>query len=133
MEARRIECHPFVANNEGRVALARGPLVYCLEGVDHPRVDLRCVWLPDDSELHSMFDAGCLGGLVGLSAQAQGVRLEEWNGGLHRTRRQEGIDASPKVGPGSAVTLRAVPYYAWANREAGSMQVWIRRSPAGRR
>jgi len=133
MEARRIECHPFVPNNEGRVALARGPLVYCLEGVDHPLVDLRSVWLPDDSELHSTFDAGFLGGLVGLSAQAQGVRLEEWNGRLYRTRRREGTDAAPKLGLGSAVTLRALPYYAWANREAGSMQVWIRRSPAGRR
>src|SRR5262249_51347766 len=131
MAARRIECHPFVADNAGRVALARGPLVYCLEGVDHPGIDLRGLWLPDGSELRPAFEPECLGGLVVLSAEARIASLQDWNGRLYRTHLWEHGERGPKSGPGSAVSLRAVPYYAWANRAPGAMQVWIRTTPAG--
>ena len=41
MLVRRIECHPYVTENTGHIALMRGPLLYCAEQIDNPSVDLR--------------------------------------------------------------------------------------------
>ena len=119
MDVRRVECHPHVAENADNVALMRGPLLYCLEGIDHPGVDLRDIVLPDDAAVTAVFDDSLLGGVVKLTAQAEAVVDDgSWAFRLYRTK-----------GPASgtqAVELTAVPYYAWANREAGRLQVWLR-------
>jgi uncharacterized protein len=119
MPARRLECHSYVANNNGRVALARGPLVYCLEGADHPGTDLREIVLPADAELRASFEPGLLDGMVVIRANAHAAPPIGWEHHLYRT-------AEPAVRQARPIELQAVPYYAWANREPGSMQVWIR-------
>jgi DUF1680 family protein len=125
MPPRRVECHPYAAENRGRVALMHGPLLYCLEGVDHPGLDLRHLVLPLEASLSATHRPDLLGGAVVLHGQALAVPPDPgWAGNLYRTARPR--PASPQ---GAAVPLAAIPYYAWANRAPGPMQVWLRSGP----
>lgn len=114
MPAERIYAHPEVAADAGRVALKRGPIVYCLEGADND-APMHGVALPRGSPIEAHFESGLLGG-VGLLT-APGVAL--------RPARERALyDTEP---PETQPTmLRAIPYSAWSNREAGEMSVWIR-------
>lgn len=127
MPVSRVEAHPQLAENAGRIALMRGPLLYCLEEVDHPDVDLDEIALADEALLDHEFEPGVLGGVVVLRAQAESEPLEAaWSNRLYRTLapRHPMTKRRPQ-------RLTAIPYYAWANREAGAMRVWIRRHHAG--
>jgi len=105
MPVHRVYAHEKVQDDQGKVALMRGPIVYCLEAVDQPGVDLFRLALPRETLLRAEHRAGLLGGVTVLqgSALADGQR---------------------------PVTLTAVPYYAWANREKGAMTVWVGEAPA---
>jgi DUF1680 family protein len=119
---RPVECHPHVPENAGRVALMRGPLLYCVEGADHPGLDLRDVVLPAGTALSAAFRSDLLGGVVVLRSQAQVVSPgAAWDGRLYRTVPPRGEEPASQP-----VELMGVPYYAWANREPGPMQVWLR-------
>jgi len=117
MAPRRLRCHPYVAANTGRAALARGPLIYCVEQADlaaDPR-DLRLG--PEDPE--AAWEPDVLGGVVTLHGR-----------GLLSDARAAWSDAlyAPGKAPasiGRPVDYRAVPYYAWGNREPGGMAVWL--------
>ena len=113
MPPRRVYANPLVSAVSGRVALARGPIVYCIEGVDNGR-GLSCIRLPRESEIRELpYDGTLLGGVIPLEADA----LREKPTAL---LYQEG---APQAEP---VTLRAVPYYAWSNRGLNEMRVFIR-------
>jgi DUF1680 family protein len=125
MPVERVECHPFVGENWGRVALMRGPLLYCLEGVDNPDADVRVIGLPDDAELIPEFVPELLSGVMVL--RGTGAVLDDlsvWGGwwGDMLYRRAAPRSLSPRLVP-----ITAIPYYAWANRDAAPMQVWLRR------
>jgi DUF1680 family protein len=120
MPVRRVMSHPRVAENHGRVALMRGPLLYCLEGVDHPATDLRDIVLPVRSQLTPAFQPDLLGGVVTLTGTAVAVPPHaSWQGRLYRT------EPVADVAPPRPLSMTAIPYYAWANREPGAMQVWL--------
>ena len=116
MLVERIESHPHVLGNLGRVALRRGPLVFCIEQADHAGADVWDIALPADAELTPEFMPDLLGGVTILRCQAVAQDLEA-DTPLYRTARPGRLS--------KPVTLTAIPYYAWANREAGPMQVWI--------
>jgi len=99
----RVYSHPDVKANAGRVALQRGPVVYCLEGADNGK-HLPHVYLPADAALAADHRGDLLGGVTVVTGKAM-------------VRRDDGADA-----PADIV---AVPYYAWDHREAGPMMVWI--------
>ncbi|MEJ2209590.1 MAG: glycoside hydrolase family 127 protein [Anaerolineae bacterium] len=127
MPVRRVEAHPYVSENVGRLALMRGPLLYCLEGADHPGLDLRDLVLPGDESLTAGYDAGLLGGVVALRGQARLAPPDAaWEAGDGPGRLYRTAKPSTPDGGGETVPLTAIPYYAWANREAGALQVWIR-------
>ncbi|MEE2952922.1 MAG: beta-L-arabinofuranosidase domain-containing protein [Pseudomonadota bacterium] len=113
MVPRLIFAHPNVGNDQGRAALARGPLVYCLEGADNGSF-LNGAVLPAEPA----FRCEAIDDLGGLVRIACGGRRERYEtGALYRSTppsRDEG-------------TLTFVPYYAWDNREPGEMLVWVRR------
>jgi hypothetical protein len=100
MPVQRVYAHEKVQEDKGKVALMRGPIVYCIEGVDHPGVDLARVVLPRDADLRAEHRAGLLGGVTVLQGNALG----------------DGQRPIP---------VTAVPYYSWANREQGAMTIWI--------
>ena len=126
MPVRRVECHPYVADNAGQVALQRGPLLYCVEGADNPGLDPRDLVLPAGGEFSDAFQPDLLGGVVVLRGPAAVVPPGDgWEGCLYRTAQPGGQEPA---GPGVSdrVDLAAIPYYAWANRQPGPMQVWLR-------
>ena len=123
MPVRRVACHPYVAENAGRVALTRGPLLYCVEGADNPGLDPRDLVLPTDEEPCASPAPSLLGGVVALDGGAEILAPDRtWEDRLYRTACPE-PDGRPQAAP---TTVRAVPYYAWANRDPGPMRVWLR-------
>ncbi|MEV4018581.1 beta-L-arabinofuranosidase domain-containing protein [Nonomuraea angiospora] len=111
MEVRRTWAHPAVAAAAGKVALERGPIVFCLEGVDHDCA-VHSLVLARDTPVHAVPDERT--GVVTLSADA--TADAETGGSLYGDR--------PPARRG--VTMTAVPYFSWANRGLSDMTVWIR-------
>ncbi len=121
MPVHQVESHPYVLENVDRVALMRGPILYCLEGVDHPGVDLRDVLLPDEAPFTATFQPDLLGGVVTIHADGlMNLPGVGWENRLYRKFQEDRVRADMKP-----VAMRAIPYYAWANREPGQMRVWI--------
>jgi uncharacterized protein len=122
MPVRRVESHPHVSENSGRIALTRGPLLYCIEQADNVDLDLADVELPDSSTIDSTFEGDLLNGVVTLSAGAIVAEPDnDWTGKLYRSAAQSHEGRRP-------VSIKAIPYFAWSNRTPGPMRVWIRRS-----
>jgi DUF1680 family protein len=103
MPVRRVHAHDKVEANKGKVALMRGPVVYCLEGIDNKDIDLFKLSLPRSAELSAEHSATLLGGVTVIHAQ--------------------GLDENK-----NPVKVTAIPYYAWANRGKGPMTIWINES-----
>jgi uncharacterized protein len=121
MPVRRVECHPYVAENAERIALMRGPLLYCVEQIDNPGVDLRDLIL-DGEEPTVRFESDLLGGVTVLQAEARLAAPDNgWEDRLYRTVRPHEGDAQTH-----STRVTAVPYYAWTNREQGAMRVWLK-------
>jgi len=110
MPVRRVVADDKVADDIGRVALERGPLVYCFEGIDHGNKVFHLT-VPDDAVLDAKFRPDLLGGVTAITGRGKAA-----------VRNADGTVA------GEAVALTAVPYYAWCNRGAGQMQVWMPRT-----
>ncbi len=100
MPVRRVLSNEKVEANLGRVALMRGPIVYCVEAADQPDVNLTRLALRRDAELTAKHRSDLLGGLTVLEGEALA----------------DGKDA---------IRMTAIPYYAWQNRMKGAMTVWI--------
>lgn len=114
MPIERIYAHPAVQADAGKVALMRGPLVYCLETADNA-VPLQQIRLPESALLESHFDPALLGGIAVIQSQGLVLDVADWSGKLYRT-------TPPLFHPH---TLTALPYYAWGHRETGEMCLWI--------
>ncbi|WP_255952555.1 glycoside hydrolase family 127 protein [Streptomyces odontomachi] len=124
---------PRVDAVRGCVAIERGPLVYCLEQVDHPGGGLDDIVLDTAHGLTLRHRPDLLGGVT--TVLATGHRRSAPAGGWwpYRTVEAAGgtveaVDPAPPTGgpaPGEPVELTAIPYYAWANRRSGSMRVWL--------
>lgn len=95
MAIRRIEAHPKVQADAGRVAIQRGPIVYAFEAVDN-RVPIRRITLAREPQLTAEHRTDLLGGVTVI----------------------RGLDRSGK-------DIVAIPYYAWDHREPGEMAVWV--------
>jgi len=114
----RLQCNPQVAANFGRVALQRGPIVYCLEEADNPG-GVFDLGLPRDSALSTEHRPGLLGGVTVIKGTALRRSGPAWKGELYRP-----------LPPAERVDFAAIPYYAWDNRAPGQMAVWIPLDPA---
>lgn len=112
MPIRRVLAHEAVQADAGRVALERGPLVYCLEGVDHAG-RVQNIVLPEGTKLVAEHRHDLLGGVTVLCGEAQVVKRNATG----RVTREP-------------IRITAVPYYAWNHRGPGEMAVWIARTAA---
>jgi uncharacterized protein len=119
MPIQAIWAHPSVRDLQGRVALERGPIVYCLEGVDHAGIPLDRIAIdPQDVsiEFQAEHDENLLGGISLLRGKGTIVDERGWENVLYRNQ-----------GPSSkSIDITAIPYYAWENRAPGEMRVWLR-------
>jgi uncharacterized protein len=119
LEVKFLEAHPHVIELNNHVAITRGPLVYCLEKADNQGFDLRDFVIRDEAKDVILESSGDLGGIVKL--KLNGSNVQHSFEGLYRPLQK----SEPVISKTGAV---AIPYYVWANREAGRMQVWIRKS-----
>ena len=117
MPARRLKAHPLVAADRDRTALARGPLIYCLEDVDHP-VDVVNLALPGGRSLAAEHRPDLLEGVTVIRGLAQGTVAAAWPDRLY-------VPDEETLGP-SDIPFTAIPFYANGNRQAGHMAVWMR-------
>ncbi|WP_035803664.1 glycoside hydrolase family 127 protein [Kitasatospora mediocidica] len=126
LPVRLVEADPRVDAVRGCVAIERGPLVYCVEQVDHPGGGLDDVVLDTSRPLSAKDRPDLLGGVV--TVLGAGYRRRPVPSGWWPYQdRADAADGDPAsaVGRGEPVELTAVPYYAWANREDGGMRVWL--------
>lgn len=114
-----MAANPAVPHDRGLVALQRGPLVYCLEGVDHP-ASVRRLTLPVRQDFTAQFHEELLDGVAVIAGEAVLLPEQTWDGKLYRPIAAE---------HGSRIPIRAVPYYTWDNREPGEMVVWLPKAP----
>jgi DUF1680 family protein len=117
-----IEANPRVVDDYGRVAVQRGPLVYCLEQLDQPKgVELFDVSLDvrqkGASAFHQEFRRDLLGGIVVLKHTGAVNEKSGSHSALYGAYRAG-------ASQGRQVELSFIPYYAWANRVGTPMQVW---------
>ena len=121
MRIRRMAAHPRVTDSVGRVALVRGPLLYCIEEADNHRGDVRDIVLDNARDLHPAWRPDVLGGCVTISGTAELAPPDAgWSGTLYRE-----TGTGPEMAR-ETVTMEAIPYHLWANRGRGPMTVWIR-------
>jgi DUF1680 family protein len=114
MAVERVYAHPAVRADVGKVALRRGPIVYCVEQADN-EAPVGHLMLPADATLAVREAPELLGGVVVLEGAAAALDDQGWEGELYRA-------TPPAARPAS---LRAIPYFAWDNRAPGAMQVWL--------
>lgn len=117
MAAQELFAHPAITEDSDRVAIRRGPLIYCLESADN------------EGAISALSLASPIVAVAAhipeLAPEAIALRLAgtrddvyDWRGTLYRS--------SPAVA--KPVTLTAIPYFAWANRDPGEMSLWLRRT-----
>ena len=115
MPVEKMAAHPGLRENAGKIALQRGPVVYCLEEVDNGK-DLHNLVISPEAEFTAEFADDFPGRVVVLKGEAFRTVETGWGNELYRPfslRRER-------------VKITAVPYYAWANRRPGEMRVWLR-------
>jgi DUF1680 family protein len=107
MRVHKIQANDQVTNDVGKIAYQRGPLVYCFEDKDNDNGWMFDRFVASKEPVTSQFEENLLGGVITLSMKGSKVR--------------ESAD-SKTVEP---VMLKAIPYYAWNNRGASNMLIWM--------
>ena len=112
---RRIYANPLIRADENCVALMRGPLVYCMEGVDNGE-NLQNLRIPKKAEF-TLTEGESGDGLPEeiVRIRLQGIRVRFDSGDLY-------AEKPPRV---EVAVLQAIPYYAWGNRGENQMRVWM--------
>ncbi len=109
-----MEAHPRVEADRWQAAIQRGPLVYCLEEIDQP-APLERMAVDSQSPLRYRWEPNLLNGVGVIEGGA--VVLDDdsaWGNRLYRP-----------LAPRQRATFRAIPYYAWHNRQPCPMRVWM--------
>lgn len=120
MRAQRVWANQQVREDAGKVAVQRGPIVFCVEEADNGK-DLHRILLPRESGFRETYEPKLLGGVMSLRCEAL---VEEGEQNALYTY------APPKAARKKELTF--IPYYAWANRGEGEMTVWLRDAGARR-
>ena len=108
MEVRRVHANEKVQNNVGKVAILRGPLVYCAEFADNNNRTSNLV-LSDNATFTTEFRKDLLNGVVVLKSKATAINIED-----------NGTKISSQEQP-----LTLIPFYARCNRGEGEMRIWL--------
>ena len=112
MPVRRVLANQHVEDDTGKVALQRGPLVYCIEWPDVKDGHVVNLVVPDNEPLTAEFRPDLLDGVEVIRGNAQSLAYTDPKRHVHQEK----------------VAFAAIPYYAWANRGRGEMAVWLART-----
>ncbi|MBZ4649406.1 beta-L-arabinofuranosidase domain-containing protein [Thermosipho sp. (in: thermotogales)] len=113
-----MEAHPFVRDNLEKVAVKKGPIIYCAEQVDNPDFHVWTLAVDPESlkeEKGQIFNRT----VVFLKGEGKAMEFSEWEGKLYRK-----LSKTNEI----STSFTLVPYYAWANREPGPMSVWLKKT-----
>lgn len=114
----QIVCtNPKVRENIGKVAVTRGPLVYCLEEADNGK-ELHKVCLNQKANFELAYESEILAGVVTLTSPACYISEKAWSHELLYQPCDNGFEYEER-------TVKWIPYYAWTNRTPGEMTVWV--------
>ena len=120
-----VASNPLVEANWGRVAITRGPLVYCIEQVDNQDFDInKLVVDPDSVNLRERFEPDLFNGIVVVEGEGY-VLQDRVDVGAYQVYDKKRFEVSRRV------LFRAIPYHLWNNRGRSKMQVWIKTLPLG--
>ncbi len=119
MRTRLMTANPLLREDAGRVAVERGPIVYCLESADQPMLpSLFDAVLSGGEDFQMQYRADLLGGLMELRHTGVVSAKSAASEPLYRELGATSRATRP-------VTLTFIPYYAWANRGPLPMEVWV--------
>lgn len=110
MDVKQVVARKEVAQDQERVALQRGPLVYCVEGADNGSQAWNII-VPEKTVFSTKTQPELLGGV--MTIQFDSPVLEVGTDGTSVTTIKK--------------TVTAIPYYSWCNRGQNAMQVWLPR------
>jgi hypothetical protein len=110
MEVRQVVANPLVKDDLGKVALQRGPVIYCAEWKDNNGKTSNLI-VPSSTAFAATYKPGVLNGVMELTATVPAIKVDVANNSISTISQ----------------TLTAIPYYAWANRGKGEMTVWFPR------
>lgn len=114
--AKFIHANPRVRADEGKTAIVKGPVVYCLEQEDNGE-NLAGIFVNTEQELKEQYDEKLLGGTLCVALKGKKLSKKEWE-------RDELYSSKKAVL--EDVSLKAVPYSSWNNRTPGEMLVWMK-------
>ena len=108
MNVRRIVANDNAEDDRGKVALERGPIVFCLEGADQADGKVFNKYILNSANISAQYDANLLNGVVTLSGDAKELQQD---------------------GTIKDVKFRAIPYSTWNNRGPQQMEIWVANTP----
>lgn len=115
-QAKFVHANPFVRSDVGKVAIVKGPFVYCLEEVDNG-MNLPAIFVDTKQQLVEAYESELLGGINVITCKARKVSAKNWTvDELYKVKEVETEE----------VDLKAVPYCSWGNRKTGEMIVWLK-------
>ncbi|MFX3633958.1 MAG: glycoside hydrolase family 127 protein [Candidatus Pristimantibacillus sp.] len=115
MKIKVMKGNPLIRETVGKMALQRGPIVYCMEEADNGS-HLHQLIIAKDSEGQTSFHPELLHGLQMIEMPAFRIRGEHWGDQLYLANAGDLLEQT---------TAKFIPYFAWANREPGEMRVWV--------
>jgi DUF1680 family protein len=110
MDVQEVAARESITADVDRVALQRGPLVYCVEGADNDGQAWN-ILMPENTTFKTTFQKDLLNGVVTIQAEVPAVIVSSDNQNVSTVKK----------------TITAIPYYSWCNRGSNPMQVWLPR------
>ena len=109
-----VSSHPKVRQNNGKLAVQRGPIIYCMEETDngkhlHNIALIEKVLKPSPTNMKSYK-------YVSIKGKGQFNSLNDWNNKLYSSNVIKKIERK---------NIKMIPYFLWANRRVGEMRVWF--------
>jgi DUF1680 family protein len=111
MSVKKVIARKEVSADNNKVALQRGPLVYCIEHADNGGM-IKNIMLPADASVTTSYQPSLLGGVVTILCEATVVKVVNDGSSVEAVKQN----------------ITAIPYFTWANRGEGEMEVWIPQS-----
>jgi DUF1680 family protein len=108
MPVRKVVANNKLVEDQGKIALQRGPIMYCAEWVDNDGKAANII-LPGNTTFSSSFKPDVLNGVEEITAQVPAIIVDSVNNSVKTVQQN----------------FTAIPYYAWANRGKGEMMVWF--------
>jgi DUF1680 family protein len=108
MPVRKVVANNKLVEDHGKIALQRGPIMYCAEWIDNDGKAANII-LPDNTNFTSNFKPDVLNGVEEITAQVPAIIVDSTNNSVKTVQQN----------------FTAIPYYAWANRGKGEMMVWF--------